>query len=304
MKKIYVTSVLIVIATTSLSAQLLYNNGASITIQNGAAVHVQGGVLNQDFALNHGIIDNHGNLWVKTATGNFTNAAGAETNLWATGVLYVEKNYTNNGTVNAHAGSKVVFNAGAGTSQTYLDANPNANPLYNVELQTDDLDLLSNMRIQHSGTLDFAQTHPISGFTNNIINTGNYYVVMSTSGINMAQFNGIHNTGGDAKILNKYVNGNVLWQVRSATTTYPFPIGAKTGAKTAVQGAQYMELDGDFSSDGATFLEAYFEAVQPMTTPTGCLDKPLTHYTGIYHWRALTDPAPVSYTHLTLPTKA
>jgi hypothetical protein len=279
----------------------LYNNGALITIQNGVAVHVEGGVINQDNAGFDAVINNSGDLWVKTATGDFTNNAGAEATLSPTGILYVERNYTNNGSVAAAVGSKVVFNAGVGSSQTYFDANPDANPLFNVELQTDDLNLLSNLRLQTQGTMDFAQVHPISGTTTNIINTSNFYLVMSTSGALMSQFNGIYNTGGDVTYNNKYVNGNVLWQASGTNITYPFPVGAKAGGKAAVRGAQYMELDGRFTIDGATFLEGYFEAEQPMTTATGCLDKPLTHYTGIYHWRALTNPTTPANTAVATP---
>ncbi|MCS7084855.1 MAG: T9SS type A sorting domain-containing protein [Bacteroidia bacterium] len=289
MKKFYIVQAFLVAwIMPKASAQLLYNNGATITITNaaGPGVYVQGGVQNNA----GGVIDLSQNLYVQTGStpGDFANAAGATLNINGTGVLYVQRHFTNSnataGSVNAAVGSKVVFNGGNGGSQNYSDANPAGNPLYNVELQTDDVNLLSNMRIQTLGTVDFSV-----GPEDNIINTGNFYLAMSTSGTNMSQFTGIHATGGDATIGNRYVNGNVLWQASGAPLVYRFPVGAKTGTKAAVTGAQYMELEGRFAPDGVTYLEAYFEAAQPMTTPTGCKDRPLTHYTGIYHWRGLTN---------------
>ncbi|MGQ9863071.1 MAG: hypothetical protein ACUVRD_01105, partial [Bacteroidia bacterium] len=116
---------------------LVWNNGASVTVQNGAYIYVQGGWVNQNSGTNTATVDNNGVIALVNRPGGwqgrFTNQAGAVFNSQLNSWLIVEQNYTNRGSF-AATGGTLLFRDDQ--IQNYLNDNPTGGHVHhNVAVQ-------------------------------------------------------------------------------------------------------------------------------------------------------------------------
>ena len=241
---------LIGLFTNLLYAQdLVYNNGALVTIQSGANVYVYGGWVNQDNGVNNGVLDHSGNLYLRNGTGyrgSFTNQNGADATFYTGSTTEVAGDWTNDATFTAQANSSVTFN---GTDEQLFDRGTSANAndeFYNVTINnTAAGNDVGNTRALGvwlgNAAADADDIFKVAGtltFTTGVIATGpsNEVRILNTASTSIAGYTFYSD--------NNYVNGRLrrlMDNTATAGITYVFPVGGIRGTNLG-NGSQGLEM--------------------------------------------------------------
>ncbi len=231
-----------------LSAQpdLVYNEGALVTIQAGADVYVQGGWVNEDYLGNNAILDQSGRLYLLNGVGgyrgSFANQNGAEANFNSLSYTQVQGDWFNDATIIAAFDDTVEF-AGVDEQQYSRGINANVNDEFGYVI-------INNTALGNAGTIpDRAVGVYVMDGSNNIFKVANtldfQFGVMSTG------------TTSEVRILNSdpnaiinywlysddqhYINGRLRRVLNTTGGSYIFPVGGIRGTNLG-NGSQGLEL--------------------------------------------------------------
>ncbi len=228
---------------------LVYNEGAAITIQNGANVYVYGGWVNEA----SGSLDHSGSLYLRNGTGifrgSFTNQAGATTTLNNGALVEVAGDWLNDATFVANATSDVTFN---GTDEQTFSRGVNANST----------DAFYDLNIANSATGN-AGGRPVGVYlgtsTNNVMQVANVlsfidgtiatdaannyvYILNNATGAIIGYDNPAPAGGTD----DRYIFGNLRRNLATTGGSYDFPVGGLRGPGT---GTGLQTLNFNFAAN-------------------------------------------------------
>ncbi|MDD4217637.1 MAG: gliding motility-associated C-terminal domain-containing protein [Bacteroidales bacterium] len=196
-QRFVLSCLILVLIQTSVSAQLLYNNGVSITAKGGVTVYVGGSVQNQSGQID---IDYTSSASEMIIHGNFVNNATAGGN----GYYRVMENWINNN----------IFNAGTGT--VFLEggvqqlSGSNSTYFYNLTL---------------SGT--GAKTQTINQYCTGILNLNNIELKTEIFGFFVQNTNVTAISFGTGFVSS--LNGGFLSRQTNVSNVYSFPVGSSVG---------------------------------------------------------------------------